>query len=320
MTPPILVEATRRDEATLYELVESRHRGHVVVVDGAGDVVLEVGDAGRRTFVRSTAKPFQATAALEAAAAAGAPPPSDAEIAVAWSSHRGEPRHLEAVQSLAARAGIEPDALTCPPARSLDDPGAGVCRLHHNCSGKHAMFAFAGAHLGIGRDRLLRSDGPLQTRVLALLEQVLGPPTAVGIDGCGAPAVAVPLVALARGWLALGSDDRFSGVCRAGLAYPELVGGSGRLESALLAEGVLAKPGAEGLFALAARDDPAARWAAAVKIEDGATRAAPVAAAAIAAAFGATTADWEPPPVLGGGLPRGRLRPASSFLAAMARS
>jgi L-asparaginase II len=305
-----LVEVTRRDVRTGAEVVESVHRGHVAVVTGDGEVLGAIGDPAAVTFVRSAVKPFQATACLELLGSSE--PPSDAELAVAWSSHRAEPRHLEAVAALLARSATTPDELTCPPAAGEADPGAAPGRLQHNCSGKHALFALAGQHIGCPADRLLDPSGPLQRAVLGVLEEVLGPAAAVGIDGCGAPAVVVPLHRLARAFAGLAVADRFAPARRAGFAHPGLVGGEGRLESALLAAGVVAKVGAEGVFAAGWRGTDGTGRGVAVKVTDGASRAANAATARLLVDLEVVRGDvWCPPPPLGGGQPQGEVRAAA---------
>jgi L-asparaginase II len=296
------------------DVVESTHRGHVAVVGPAG-LVSALGDPDRPTFVRSVAKPFQAAAAL-ALLRAGHDPSSpgdldDRSVAVSWASHRGEAAQLAAVRRLLARSGTDERALTTPPERPPADPATPPARIAHNCSGQHALFALAGAAIGCRRADLLRPDGPLQRPVLDALGRAFGPVSAVATDGCGAPTVAVPLRAVATAYRDLAGSAALDlrSVRDAGLAHPDLVGGSGRLESELLRAGIVAKPGAEGIFALGWRDRDGAQWGVAVRIEDGGARAAPVVVAALLAALGPPAVNrWEPPPILGGGRPAGAVR------------
>lgn len=300
MTAAPIAATSRRDVRSHAVVVESRHAGHLVLVgpDGRRSVV---GDPDRTTFVRSAAKPFQATTCLELAGDA-ARDLSAEEVAVGWASHQAEPFHLAAVGALLARSGTAPSELTCPPADGDD----GTCeRRFHNCSGKHALFALAAAAIDCPRARILDPDGPLQREVLAHLDAVVGPVRAVAVDGCGAPVVATPLAALADGFRRLRTDDRYRRVVMAGAAAPRHVGGSGRLESALLAAGVTAKPGAEGVFA-ASWDEPDGVWGLAAKAEDGAARAVSTAVFAVLTERGVVdTGVWQPPEVLGGGRPVG---------------
>ncbi len=65
MANPVLVEVTRGD------VVESRHRGMVVVVDGDGKVVFEAGDVDAAVFPRSSCKAMQALPLMESGAGCG---------------------------------------------------------------------------------------------------------------------------------------------------------------------------------------------------------------------------------------------------------
>lgn len=314
MTTPVLALSTRTDVHTGEDVIESLHHGHVVVCRGEGDPVA-LGDADRPTFVRSAAKPFQAAACIDVLGDdAGTLP--DALTAVSWASHRGEPEHLTAVRALCDRAGISPDALTCPPARPDADATAGPTRLHHNCSGKHALFALAGRRLGAAGADLIDPSGPLQQVILERLGAELGPLMAVGIDGCGAPAVSVSLRSLATAYARASRAEGVLGhVVGAGLAHPHLVGGRGRIETALLAHGVLAKVGADGVYGVA-RDG----LGLAVKIDGGNGAAAAAVVFAFARALGWLPEHaWSLEAVLGGGEPVGLVRPAPE-LEAFART
>ncbi len=321
--PALLAEVTRRDQRDGTEVVESTHAGHLVVCGPDGAVVAALGDPERTTFARSAVKPLQAAACLEILADRGGTGmmPSLSETAVAWSSHRGEPDHLAAVTRLLARSDTPATSLTCPPAAPEADPGATPTRLQHNCSGKHALFALAGATLGVRGPELLAREGPLQRHVLGRLSEALGTPVALATDGCGAPAVAVPLERLAAGFQQVVTAPGSARVRDAGAAYPLLVGGTGRLESALCAAGVTAKVGAEGVYAAAWQDRDGAAWSLATKAEDGAARGvAAVVAALLVALEAVPPATWHPPPPLGGGRPAGVIRPAPGVVETIVRS
>lgn len=310
-----LAEVTRTDVRTGRELVESSARGHVVVVGPDGAVAGSLGMAERVTFVRSAVKAFQATACLEMVAEHGDPALADAELAIAQASHRGEPRHLAAVMTLLERSGTAPEELTTPPGRPEAQPDLPPARLHYNCSGKHAMFALAGRAVGCPRERLLDPDGPVQSRVLATLEDVLGPASAVGVDGCGAPAVAVPLVRLAEAFRRLRVEGRWSAARTAALAEPGLVGGEDRLDSALLGVGISAKVGAEGVYGAAWTAADGGVWGIAVKAEDGSGRAADAALLGVLVHGGIVPADlYEVERPTGGGGPVGVVRPSTAVV------
>src|SRR5690242_21904488 len=73
-------------------ITESRHRGHIVVVEPDGNVVAQLGVPETVTFLRSSAKPFQALPLL-VSGAADAFGFTDREVAMACASHNGEPIH-----------------------------------------------------------------------------------------------------------------------------------------------------------------------------------------------------------------------------------
>ncbi len=304
-----LALVTRRDELTGEPRTESRHVGHVVVtLDDR--VVAAHGDVERPTFLRSAIKPIQARVCLEILAEAGWPGgrPEPAEIAIGWASHQAEDEQLATIRRLLERSGTSPDALTCPPDVRPGGP-ADKARIHHNCSGKHALFALAGQALGLTGAHLIDRDGELQVRILAALTDAVGPVSAVGVDGCGAPAVEAPLVGLARAFGSVAGDHAYAQVRQAGFDQPGMVAGGGRLGTALLSNGTLAKNGAEGVFA-AGWVGAAGRVGVAVKTEDGADRAASAAIAAVVEAAGRPLGGWVPEPALGGGRPVGEVAAA----------
>jgi len=55
-------------EATRGPIVESVHTGAVAIVDRFGQIVASAGDANLVTFMRSSAKPFQALPLIESGA------------------------------------------------------------------------------------------------------------------------------------------------------------------------------------------------------------------------------------------------------------
>src|SRR5206468_4288061 len=126
-------------------------------------------------------------------------------------------------------------------------------------------------------------------------------------DGCGAPTFAVSLVGLARAFhrIAAATEGPPRAVADAMRAHPDLVGGIGRMVTRLMASvpGLVAKDGAEGVFAAARPGGGAV----AVKIDDGALRAAERAIVAGVRRLGASLPD-DDAPILGGAAVVGRIR------------
>lgn len=308
--PPVLAVVTRDG------VVESVHHGDVAVCTADGEVVAGLGTPARPVYARSALKPFQALAVLEALDAAGVHLGDDG-LAIACASHVGGDDHQIEAAHLLALAGLDEEALRCPPVLPLDRAAARAepwpTRLAHNCSGKHAAFLLAQVTAGRDPARYLEQGDALQVGVRAHLAAVLGgEPLGPGVDGCGAPAWRVPLAGLATGFarLADGAEHGLARVLRAMRARPDLVGGGSCPDTALMRADtrVVAKRGAEAVFGAGARTDDAVLGVA-VKIADGGDRAAAPVVAAVLAALGLRVPDGVlEPPVLGGGSRRGEIR------------
>jgi L-asparaginase II len=293
--------------------VESVHHGSVVAVDAAGTVLLSVGDVTGPTFPRSSNKPLQALAMVRAGL------DLDGELlALASASHSGEPFHLDGVLRILDAAGLKEDDLQNTPDLPYDEAerrswiadGRSASSLAQNCSGKHAaMLATCVAN---GWDLATYRDPahPLQQRMSETLAELAGEPVAAtGVDGCGAPVMAISLTGLARAFGRLASaaeGTEEARVARAINAHPEWLGGTGRDVTSLIRglPGAVAKDGAESVYALGLPDGRGV----ALKIADGAQRARPVVLAAALARLGVEAdvlAELAHAPVLGHGEPVG---------------
>ncbi|MDX2032458.1 MAG: asparaginase [Blastocatellia bacterium] len=292
--PASLVEVTRG------AMVESRHRGTVVVVSAEGERVASLGDPETRTWYRSAAKPFQTIPIVTSGAAAHfALTPR--ELAVITGSHSGEEIHLDAVRAILEKIGLDELALQCGAHTPFDEAAAKRLRaegrpataLHNNCSGKHAgMLAFA-RHIGAPIETYLDPEHAIQRRIREALARFAAVPPeeiAIAVDGCSAPVFGVSLTAMARSYAQLvgvrhtdiEADPAAAAaqVVDAMLAFPEMIGGTRRrLDTDLMriARGrIIAKVGAEGVQLLGVKPD--ARYprglGIAIKIEDGDIRRA----------------------------------------------
>jgi L-asparaginase II len=285
---PILVEVVRG------QMVESRHRASVAVVDAEGHVVGAWGDIDQPIYGRSAIKPLLALPLIESGAA-DAYHLNTAEIALATASHNGEKRHTETVIAWLNRIGLSVDDLECGPHYPYDEPtaqamwahGEQKSRAHNNCSGKHAGFLSTAKHLGEPTKNYIQYEHPVQQRLLGVLEQMSGCDLGNvprGIDGCGIPVIAIPLgnTALAMARLADPSglpEHRAKAAARiltAMTADPFMVAGSGRFCTTVMqATGIKAaiKVGAEGVYSGAL---PELGLGICLKVEDGTGRAAEV--------------------------------------------
>lgn len=293
--------------------VEGTHRGSVVALRPDGSLALGVGDLERPMFPRSSNKPLQAVAMLDA----GWDPASDEQLALATSSHAGEPGHLEVVLEVLAELG--PEALQCPAEppdseqawHAILRSGGHATRLTMNCSGKHAAMLRTCIVNGWDTGTYLAPDHPVQQACQRGLERLAGEPVLhVAVDGCGAPQHALTLPGLARAYAALvtGKDNE-ARTAQAMTACPWHVAGTGRDVTRLMeaVPGLVAKDGTEGVYAAALADGSCV----ALKIEDGGGRArTPVLVAALRA-LGVEVPLFDElatTPVLGGGRRVGEVR------------
>ncbi len=286
---PVMVEVTRGG------MVESRHRGIAAVAAVDGRLVEAWGEVATPVYARSALKPIQALALVESGAA-DALGVSPAELALACGSHGGDPDHVAAVDAWLARIGCSEADLACgghlpghaPAAEALLRAGGTVRPVHDNCSGKHAGFLTVARHLGLTVQGSARLEHPVQQRVLGIVEQMTGLELGQaprGIDGCGVPVVGVPLGNLAGAMARFGQTDALPDrraaaalrIRQAMAAHPFMVAGSGRFVTEalrVLGPSVCLKSGAEGVFMAAL---PELGLGVALKIMDGAGRAAEVA-------------------------------------------
>jgi L-asparaginase II len=282
------------------------------VLDASGSTVLALGDVHRPVLPRSSNKPLQTAGLLES----GWYATDDEQVALATASHSGEAEHLVVVRRMLAESGLDPSALQCPPMLPLSEVaahellarGEQPSPLTMNCSGKHAAMLACCVANDWDTTSYLSTDNPVQVAVQAWVEELAGEPVKhVAVDGCGAPQHALSLRGVARAYTALIRTQ--SRVCDAMRAHPHLVGGTDRDVTRLMEgiPGLVAKDGAEGVFAAALPDGSAV----ALKVEDGGGRArTPILVAALRRlGLDAEILDeLATTPVLGGGRPVGEVR------------
>jgi L-asparaginase II len=294
--------------------VEGYHRGSVVVLDASGEAVAAAGDVTGAIFPRSSNKPMQATAMLRAGLGV-----AGADLALVSASHLGEPMHVTRARALLASAGLTEDDLACPVDLPISTAardavvaaGGEPARIYMNCSGKHTGMLLTCVAAGWPVDGYTDPDHPLQVAIRSTVEELAGETVAaMGVDGCGAPVLALSLVGLARAYLGLAGSP----VADAMRGHPELVSGTGADDARLMRglPGIMAKGGAEGVLAVALPG----MGAVAMKIDDGARRPRlPVLASALgrlgvdAPILGELAGDAEGVVQRGGGQPVGTVRP-----------
>jgi L-asparaginase II len=303
MNNPVLVEVTRGPR------VESRHRGALAIVDEGGRTVLSLGDVTFPVFPRSAVKALQALP-MVASGAVDRYGIDDAELALACASHSGEPAHVAGAASVLRKVGREAGCLECGSHWPLDQKamrdlavaGGEPSTLHNNCSGKHSGFVCLACDMGVDPAGYVRPDHKVQQSLRAALSEMTGAAHSeqeFGVDGCSIPTYPVPLAALARGFAKFATGANmpadFAGAAqrirKAVAAHPFMVAGTGRFDTRVmqvLGERVFMKTGAEGVYCAAI---PELGYGIALKIDDGAARAAEIVMANLIRRFMTLTGD-----------------------------
>jgi L-asparaginase II len=267
-------------------VLENIYGGHICGVDDKGRVILAAGDPDWVTHMRSAAKPIQAIPAfmhgcIEAFGL------TDREAALMMASHRAEHYHVEALESMMRKIGIDDSALVCAPSLPLS-PAArddmllrqmGKRKLYHNCSGKHMGILAYCKKMGYPLDGYNMPEHPAQLAIGRAVEEMSGCPAErirMGVDGCGLPVFALPLRYMAAMYMRLACPDRIASnplkaaAARiAGLmnAHSEMISAPWFICSTLLGDSnIVAKGGAKGVYCFGLRRE---RIAFALKVLDG---------------------------------------------------
>lgn len=301
------------------DVLESCHHGHALVIDGNGTEILSIGNPKTVTFTRSAAKPFQAIP-LITSGAADAFAFSDEEIALACASHSGEARHVRIAQLMIERIGLTEAHLRCgahlpfyeKEAERMQRAGEYPTQFHNNCSGKHAGMLATARQIGADLATYDSKENPVQQLILKTISDFSQIPFSkikTAIDGCAAPNFAIPLTAMATAVISLilppnhfdrKTREACARIVNAMKSFPELVGGSERLDTLLMqaTEGrIISKVGAEGVWlcGVLPSDQHPTGLAIALKIEDGDDRRArPVNAVALLKHLGVLSPDALP--------------------------
>ena len=312
--------------------LESVHSGHAVICDSTGQIMQAWGDPSLVVLPRSSSKMIQALP-LVRSGAADAFGLTTKQLALSCASHQGAQIHVDNVGAWISQLGLDDDAFRCGPeeSRDRDTKVAQIrahespCRIHNNCSGKHAGFLTLSRHLG-GDANYVAPNHPVQRACLEAFEDVTQETSpGFGIDGCSAPNYAATLHGIARAMAHFAAAPEGSAEARLHQAmrlHPELVAGEGRACTELMraCDGKVAlKTGAEGFFIAII---PERGIGIALKAACGTTRAAEAAITALLVRLGVL--DANPPAALKrinapiknwDGLTTGVIKPAAGLLA-----
>ncbi len=196
------------------EYVETVHCGGAVAVDTSGKVLYELGETGsEETFFRSSVKIWQAQPMMNGPRTLYGF--TDAEVALACSSHNGEERHVAMARGMLSKigTGLPVSALLCGTHEPYSGPllgGEKACALHNNCSGKHAGMLAACVFNQWPLETYQHHDHPLQVAIRqCILKSAMLPSDTVlryGIDGCGVPSYVLSLRQMATMYAAVARD------------------------------------------------------------------------------------------------------------------
>lgn len=249
-------------------VLDNVHMGMVAVVDESGRLVFSVGDAETPVFMRSSAKPIQALPVIahRLDEAVGI---SAEESAIFAASHAAQPHHIAALESIYAKAGFSEDDLIMKPTEPGDAEARianriarkGPRKFNHNCAGKHAGILLLQRALGGPIADYWKPESAAQQEILSAVSIVTETPRdriRIGVDGCGVPVFALPVVRFATAFKNIAAPDRIQDETLADAAarfiprmhaYPHMISGYGRLCTLLNGDAnLVAKGGAAGVY------------------------------------------------------------------------
>ena len=277
----ILIETSRG------ELVENIVRGDVAVVGKEGQLIAHLGNPQYFTYMRSTAKPLQASAAVESGAIDFFGINED-ELAIMCGSHIGDDYHVLVLESILNKIGLDENSLTLGADLSFSNElkfkriaeNVAPRKLYNNCSGKHAAMLTICRYMGWDYSAYQHPDHPVQIlikKTVAAYAQVPVEELVIGVDGCGVPVFAMPLSKMALAYHYLANSHKLPSkrkeaarrITSAMVAYPQMVAGYGHFCTELMratAGRIIGKLGADGVYCAAVINGDIAI---SLKIEDG---------------------------------------------------
>lgn len=269
-------------------IIESQHRGHLIVCDRAGKTIFALGNPAMVTYWRSAAKPFQAIPFIEMGGAEKFSL-TGPEVALLTSSHGGEEQHVVTIGNMLKKIGLSLDCLDCgssepmfrPAAYKILASGSKYLAANNACSGKHTGMLMLSLLLNKSVSEYIRKDHPVQQAMLKVISECssfLPDDIELGVDGCGVPVFGLPLKNMAMAYARLSLPEGYfnqqrveaiNTIREAMTSNPYYVAGTGRLDTVLMevTRGkIVAKLGAEGIYCVGIANQGVGL---ALKVEDG---------------------------------------------------
>jgi len=239
---------------------------------------LSIGDPDVIVPLRSVGKPFMLTPILCECEKAGIRL-SDAQICIMASSHNGEKRHRDIIESILLLSNSTANDMNCgthmpyyqwliPEYINGDE---GQKQLYHNCSGKHAGMLLIGELMSVDRDRYWLPEHPIQQRITSSVREMLqigeNDYFHIAIDGCGSPTYCITLSKLAAAYCDIWYNKAMNPVTDAVMKEPFFIAGSNRIDTVIIDKlKFFAKSGTDGLFCISC---PKQQIGIALKVESG---------------------------------------------------
>ena len=285
---PILCKIHRGD------FIESIHVAYAVVVDKKGEIVYSSGDPHYLTCVRSTLKPFQASAAVKEGAIK-AVRFTPVEIALMCASHNGEDIHVNTAKSMLDKIGYDTSYYECgthfpydkESKKKLIQNEENSSALHNNCSGKHAGMLCLAKYLQVDPKGYTDPDHQVQQLIMKQVKRFSElDEFPLATDGCSAPVPFLPLfnIALMYQKFASGNYDELNTLFDAVTSNPYLIAGKNRFDTDFIEamDGkAVTKVGGEAVRGLGIRSGNGEVFGIALKVLDGNQRCSPIATMAV---------------------------------------
>ena len=283
-------------EVTRSGFTESTHSGVAVLINSSGETLQEWGNSNTLIYPRSALKPIQSLNLYKdgVAKALGL---SDNLIALTTASHHAENIHQKMINNWLKKINLKEKHLSCGPSWpwNIKDQFKAHSKykvkrkIFHNCSGKHCGHLAVSKYKNLPIKNYQNKDHPIQKDLIKLIEDLSKYKIKnIGVDGCTLPNPLIPLKKFAFAVAQLADYKKlneYSTIAKrifdSCVKFPEITGGSKSINSILtkLSKGkIFVKNGAEGVFVAII---PEQKSALAVKIIDGASRAAEVAIAGL---------------------------------------
>ncbi len=276
----ILVEEYRGD------ILECVHRGHICCVNEYGQVIYSIGDPNFVTYMRSSAKTIQVIPLIKRGLEKKYNL-SNKEVTVMTGSHRAEPFHVNALESIMKKVKVEEEELICLPTYPLAmsakeeilRQGGEKRRIYHNCSGKHMGILTLCIDMECDKKDYWNINSPAQQEILSHISMISGYPREdikIGTDGCGVPVFGMPMKNLAKAYMTMACPDTIEDELTRNAVIKitklmnenyEMVSGTNLICSLLLMDdNNVAKGGAKGVYCFGLKEE---RLGFSIKIIDG---------------------------------------------------